>query len=108
MKQPGQPPNWGQQQQRRMRQQQQQQQQRMAAGYAWQQQKKRDMEAQRAQAQRLGQPSAGLDWQQGSQFEPLPAAKPRQRSCLGTLAIAVGILLAIGVCLFIVAVILNS
>jgi hypothetical protein len=134
MKQPGQPPNWGQQQQQRMRQQQQQQQQRMrqqqqqqqqrmqqqlqqqqrrAAGYAWQQQKQREQEAQRAQAQRLSQPSAVPGsavpgWQEGGQIAPLPAASPRRRSCLGTVAIVIGILLAAGLCLFIAAVILSS
>jgi ferric-dicitrate binding protein FerR (iron transport regulator) len=110
MKQPGQPPNWGQQQQQRMRQQQQrfQQQQRRAAGYAWQQQKQREQEAQRAQAQRLSQSSAGLGWQEGGQIAPLPAASPRRRSCLGTVALVVGILFAVGLCLFIAAVILSS
>ena len=127
MKQPGQPPNWGQQQQQRMRQQQQQQrmrqqqqqqqqrmqqqlqqQQRRAAGYAWQQQKQREQEAQRAQAQRLSQSSAVPGWQEGGQIAPLPAASPRRRSCLGTVAIVIGILLAAGLCLFIAAVILSS
>jgi ferric-dicitrate binding protein FerR (iron transport regulator) len=110
MKQPGQP-NWGRQQQQRMRQQQQQQfqqQQRRAAGYAWQQQKRREQEAQRAQAQRLSQPSAGPGWQEAGQVTPLPAASPRRRSCLGTVAMVVGILLAVGLCLFIAAVILSS
>jgi ferric-dicitrate binding protein FerR (iron transport regulator) len=91
-----------------MRQQQQQQRQRQAAGYAWQQQKQREMEAQRAQAQRLSQPSAGLDWQEGSQIGPLPTAAPRRRSCLGTVATVVGILLTVGLCLFVVALILGS
>jgi hypothetical protein len=105
MKQPGQPPNCGQQQQQRM----QQQRQRMAAGYAWQQQKKREMEAQqRAQAGRFGQPTAGPAWQESARLEPLPAAKPRQRSCLGTLATVVGILFTVGVCLVIVAIILSN
>jgi ATPase subunit of ABC transporter with duplicated ATPase domains len=126
MKQPGQPPNWGQQQQQRMRQQQQQQrmrqqqqqfqqqqqrfqqQQRRAAGYAWQQQKQREQEAQRAQAQRLSQSSAVPGWQEGGQIAPLPAASPRRRSCLGTVVTVVGILFAVGLCLFIAAVILSS
>jgi hypothetical protein len=108
VKQPGGPPNWGQQQQQRMRQQQQQQQQRMAAGYVWQQQKNREEEARRAQAQRLGQSSAGLGWQGSDRLEPLPAAAPRQRSCLGTVATVVGILIVVGMCLFVVALILSN
>jgi ferric-dicitrate binding protein FerR (iron transport regulator) len=92
-----------------MQQQMRQQQQRMAAGYAWQQQKKREMEAQqRAQAQRFGQPTAGPAWQESARLEPLPAAEPRQRSCLGTLAMVVGVLIMVGVCLGIIVLILSN
>ena len=106
MKKPGQPPNWGWQQQQRM-----QQQRRRAAGYAWQKQKReQELQAERLRAQQqAGQLDQGLDLGGVNRYASMPAVEPRpRRSCLGTAVRIVGILLAIGACLFIAAIILGN
>lgn len=107
MKQPGQPPNWGRQQQQRQ-QQQWQQQRRQAAGYAWQKQKREREQAERWRAQQPRQHDLGFDWQSERVSMPTVEQPPHQRSCLSRLARMVGILLALGVCLLIAAVVLSS